>query len=59
MMGRDMSFDAPIAADLETISRRSRGDLKSIVRRDVDVARRDRVRPHVRPSEEAQAEYAF
>ena len=26
---------------------------------DVDVARRDRLRPHVRPSAEAQAVYAF
>ena len=34
-------------------------DLEEIVGRDVDVARRDRLRPHVRPSAEAQAVYAF
>lgn len=34
-------------------------DLEQIVGRDVDVARRDRLRPHVRPSAEAQAVYAF
>lgn len=34
-------------------------DLEAIVGRDVDVARRDRLRPHVRPSAEAQAVYAF
>jgi predicted nucleotidyltransferase len=34
-------------------------DLEVIVGRDVDVARRDRLRPHVRPSAEAQAVYAF
>ena len=34
-------------------------DLESIVGRDVDVARQDRLRPHVRPSAEAQAVYAF
>jgi uncharacterized protein len=34
-------------------------DLEQIVGRDVDVARRDRLRPHVRPTAEAQAVYAF
>ena len=34
-------------------------DLEEIVGQDVDVARRDRLRPHVRPSAEAQAVYAF
>jgi len=34
-------------------------DLEEIVGRDVDVARRDRLRPHVRPNAEAQAVYAF
>lgn len=34
-------------------------DLEAIVGRDVDVARRDRLRAHVRPSAEAQAVYAF
>ncbi|MDO8500259.1 MAG: nucleotidyltransferase domain-containing protein [Gemmatimonadaceae bacterium] len=34
-------------------------DLEEIVGRDVDVARRDRLRPHVRPSAEAEAVYAF
>jgi hypothetical protein len=34
-------------------------DLEAIVGQDVDVARRDRLRPHVRPSAEAQAVYAF
>jgi uncharacterized protein len=34
-------------------------DLEEIVGREVDVARRDRLRPHVRPSAEAQAVYAF
>jgi predicted nucleotidyltransferase len=34
-------------------------DLESIVGRDVDVARKDRLRPHVRPAAEAQAVYAF
>lgn len=34
-------------------------DLEEIVGRDVDVARRDRLRPHVRPGAEAQAVYAF
>lgn len=34
-------------------------DLEEIVGRGVDVARRDRLRPHVRPSAEAQAVYAF
>lgn len=34
-------------------------DLEEIVGRDVDVARRDRLRPHLRPSAEAQAVYAF
>jgi hypothetical protein len=34
-------------------------DLEAIVGRDVDVARRDRLRPHVRPSAEKQAVYAF
>ena len=34
-------------------------DLEQIVGQDVDVARRDRLRPHVRPSAEAQAVYAF
>lgn len=34
-------------------------DLEEIVGRDVDVARRDKLRPHVRPSAEAQAVYAF
>lgn len=34
-------------------------DLEEIVGRDVDIARRDRLRPHVRPSAEAQAVYAF
>lgn len=34
-------------------------DLEEIVGRDVDVARRDRLRPHVRPSAEAAAVYAF
>ena len=36
MMGRDMSFDAPIAADLETISRRSQGDFDAISSRSCD-----------------------
>ena len=34
-------------------------DLEEIVGQDVDVARHDRLRPHVRPSAEAQAVYAF
>ena len=34
-------------------------DLEQIVGQDVDVARRDRLRSHVRPSAEAQAVYAF
>ena len=34
-------------------------DLERIVGQDVDVARRDRLRPHVRPTAEAQAVYAF
>lgn len=34
-------------------------DLEEIVGREVDVARRDRLRPHVRPSAEAHAVYAF
>jgi uncharacterized protein len=34
-------------------------DLESIVGRDVDVARKDLLRPHVRPKAEAQAVYAF
>ena len=34
-------------------------DLESIVGRDVDVARKDRLRPHVRPSAETHAVYAF
>ena len=34
-------------------------DLEQIVGQDVGVARRDRLRPHVRPSAEAQAVYAF
>ena len=34
-------------------------DLEEIGGQDVDVARRDRLRPHVRPSAEAQAVYAF
>jgi len=34
-------------------------DLEEIVGQDVDVARRDHLRPHVRPSAEAQAVYAF
>lgn len=34
-------------------------DLEAILGRDVDVARRDRLRPHVRPNAEAQAVYAF
>jgi predicted nucleotidyltransferase len=34
-------------------------DLEEIVGRDVDVARRDRLRPHVRRSAEAHAVYAF
>jgi predicted nucleotidyltransferase len=34
-------------------------DLEQIVGQDVDVARRDRLRPHVRPNAEAQAVYAF
>lgn len=34
-------------------------DLEQIVGQEVDVARRDRLRPHVRPSAEAQAVYAF
>ena len=34
-------------------------DLEAIVGQDVDVARRDRLRPHVRPNAEAQAVYAF
>ena len=34
-------------------------DLEEIVGRDVDVARHDRLRPHVRPSAERQAVYAF
>ncbi|HYW32623.1 MAG TPA: nucleotidyltransferase domain-containing protein [Gemmatimonas sp.] len=34
-------------------------DLEQIVGQQVDVARRDRLRSHVRPSAEAQAVYAF
>lgn len=34
-------------------------DLEEIVGRDVDVAQRERLRPHVRPNAEAQAVYAF
>ena len=34
-------------------------DLEQIVGQDVDVARRDRLRSHMRPSAEAQAVYAF
>jgi len=34
-------------------------DLEEIVGQDVDVARRDRLRPHVRPNALAQAVYAF
>jgi hypothetical protein len=34
-------------------------DLEEIVGQDVDEARRDRLRPHVRPSAEAHAVYAF
>lgn len=34
-------------------------DLEEIVGRQVDVANRARLRPHVRPSAEAQAVYAF
>ena len=34
-------------------------DLEEIVGRDVDVARRDQLRPHVRPTAEQQAVYAF
>ena len=34
-------------------------DLEQIVGQNVDVARRDRLRSHVRPSAEAQAVYAF
>ena len=34
-------------------------DLEQIVGQHVDVARRDRLRPHVRPSAEAHAVYAF
>ena len=34
-------------------------DLEQIVGQGVDVARRDRLRSHVRPSAEAQAVYAF
>jgi len=34
-------------------------DLEQIVGQNVDVARRDRLRSHVRPSAEAQAIYAF
>jgi predicted nucleotidyltransferase len=34
-------------------------DLEQIVGQDVDVARRDRLWPNVRPSAEAQAVYAF
>jgi hypothetical protein len=34
-------------------------DLEEIVGQDVDVAQRDRLRPHVRPSAEAQAVFAF
>lgn len=34
-------------------------DLEEIVGREVDVSRRSRLRPHVRPSAEAQAVYAF
>jgi hypothetical protein len=34
-------------------------DLQEIVGQGVDVARRDRLRPYVRPSAEAQAVYAF
>jgi hypothetical protein len=33
--------------------------IEQIVGQDVDVARRDRLRPHVRLSAEAQAVYAF
>jgi predicted nucleotidyltransferase len=34
-------------------------DLEEIVGRNVDVARHDRLRPHVRPSAEREAVYAF
>ena len=34
-------------------------DLEEIVGQEVDVAQRDRLRPHVRPNAEAQAVYAF
>jgi uncharacterized protein len=34
-------------------------DLERIVGREVDVARHDRLRPHVRPAAEAGAVYAF
>ncbi len=34
-------------------------DLEEIVGQNVDVARRDRLRPHVRPSAEQQAVHAF
>lgn len=34
-------------------------DVEEIVGQGVDVARRDRLRPHVRPSAEAEAVYAF
>ena len=34
-------------------------DLEQIVGREVDVARHDRLRPHVRPAAEAEAVYAF
>ena len=34
-------------------------DLEEIVGQNVDVARHDHLRPHVRPSAEAQAVYAF
>lgn len=47
-IARDFLAYAGIAADLE-----------AIVGRDVDIARRDRLRPHVRPAAEAQAVYAF
>src|SRR5665213_2456857 len=34
-------------------------DLEQIVGREIDVAQHDRLRPHVRPSAEAEAVYAF
>ena len=50
---------SPIVADDFFAYAGIAADLEEIVGQDVDVARRDRLRPHVRPSAEAQAVYAF